>query len=315
MAYTSKNPKFDSTVFTDIGAGTPVNPAAGSVKLLVRSGAFYVRDSAGSEVTIANPPDATPSQSGVVNITQQSFGGLKKFESGLIDCSGVNFVVGDTVLTNADRRSQAFIVGSPITLQLPATGVKAGEIWTFYNGANNSLQLVADDTTPLDFATLVSNGTVTSGRLEKQGSIVVQSLIDAPATNTDWRVLQVIEHGTWTSTASGIFGSLDFPKYFRINNRVQVSGHLGTGTIAGLTNDVGSFTLPHPVVFTDFRDLAGTAITLSTTDTKSFNMRALEVFAGTGGSSNLMFVSVYNNNATSESVSGNVEATYTLVGY
>ncbi len=52
MAFTSKNPKFDSTVLTDIAATTPSNPAASSNKIVNRNGVLYIRDSAGNETPV-----------------------------------------------------------------------------------------------------------------------------------------------------------------------------------------------------------------------------------------------------------------------
>lgn len=52
MAYTPKNPRFDSTIFTDQGVAAVTNPASGSHKLIDRSGAFYVRDSSGIETQL-----------------------------------------------------------------------------------------------------------------------------------------------------------------------------------------------------------------------------------------------------------------------
>jgi hypothetical protein len=49
MAYVSKNPRTESLILTDIAAATPDNPASGSVKLVMRSGLLYTRNSSGTE--------------------------------------------------------------------------------------------------------------------------------------------------------------------------------------------------------------------------------------------------------------------------
>lgn len=49
MAYIGKNPRFDSTILTDITTTTPVNPASNSHKLINRNGSLFLRDSSGGE--------------------------------------------------------------------------------------------------------------------------------------------------------------------------------------------------------------------------------------------------------------------------
>lgn len=52
MAYVSRQPRFDSTILTDQLAGSVSNPAAGSDKIINRSGVLYVKDSSGTETQI-----------------------------------------------------------------------------------------------------------------------------------------------------------------------------------------------------------------------------------------------------------------------
>ncbi len=61
MSYVSKNPRFDSTIFTDQGVSSVQNPQSGSHKLVNRAGTYYVRDSSGAESPLG-------SGSGEVNV-------------------------------------------------------------------------------------------------------------------------------------------------------------------------------------------------------------------------------------------------------
>ena len=52
MAYTSKNPRFNSQTLTDQGAAAVSNPQSGSDKIVNRNGQLYLRSSAGTETPI-----------------------------------------------------------------------------------------------------------------------------------------------------------------------------------------------------------------------------------------------------------------------
>lgn len=120
MAYTSKNPKFDSTIFTDIGAGTPTNPAAGSHKLIDRSGTLFLRDSTGTEVSFGNTP-ATATTYGTVK------GGVVP---GQVSGSAVAAGYIGEILSTASVDNVTLSVGSYINITAPLS-VTAG-IWMLY---------------------------------------------------------------------------------------------------------------------------------------------------------------------------------------
>lgn len=72
MSFTGKDPKFNSESLTDIVAGTPANPAAGSNKVVNRNGFLFSRDSAGAETAVT--PEVTQSASGLVLSAGQLLG-------------------------------------------------------------------------------------------------------------------------------------------------------------------------------------------------------------------------------------------------
>lgn len=67
MSYIGKNPKFNSTVLTDIGNGAVDNPAAGSHRLVNRNGGLVLRDSTGVEISAGGGSTA-------IKITQTAHG-------------------------------------------------------------------------------------------------------------------------------------------------------------------------------------------------------------------------------------------------
>lgn len=264
-------------------------------------------------VTFSNASQfATPAQSGIVSTAAQSFGGLKKFEGGLIDVAEVDTITASTTLTNADRRYQTVEGAALVNITLPTTGVKAGEIWTFVNSAAFPVYLFASDATALDSTIVGVNGSVTAGKVEQTGKITVVPLIDTPVTNTDWRVVEVIEQGTYTTSISGQFASATTMEYHRVNNSVDVSGTFDTNSLAATTNTNGNFTAVHPTNWVASDDIIGTALIASSTAAKGFLAAVLAVVRA---AANTASVSYYNADSTASSYTIYVMATYKLVGY
>lgn len=225
-------------------------------------------------------------------------------------------ITNDTVLTSADRRYQVVIPSAMTNIEMPSTGVVAGEIWTFMVGAAQPTIWKAADASSLLYSALAANGSVSSAKMEKRGTVVIQAISNAPATNTDWRVLSVYESDLFTSTVSGDLNSSSGCRYTRVNNNVCFSGNFVDTSVAGLTEGDGIATLPHPVTFTTDFDLMGSAvITAAGTSTENALMKVFKVYAGSGGDADKMFVIYYNGNATAEGASLDLIAQYTLVGY
>lgn len=117
---------------------------------------------------------------GSITTGQQSFSGLKKFEGGLIDVGyvGTNPEAGGSspfTMTNAHRRTMVINPASDITLLLPTTSVKAGEVYTIVNQAAY-------------WATIQSSAGNTITKMIA-GTVRLVPLIDTPTANTDWIVI------------------------------------------------------------------------------------------------------------------------------
>lgn len=268
----------------------------------------------GSVLTaLAAQVDASPTQSGVVNITRQSFAGVKVFENGAGEAAE-DSITATITLTDADNRHQIIAPAAATDITLPSTGVVAGEIWKFSVTEVNPTNWYASDATPLDYATLAANGSSTSARMEGKGTVILEALIDDPVTNTDWRVIRVHESGLWSPTPSGTIGTISSAKYFRQDNLVHCSLRFG-GIVyaggAGGTLASGTFPVVHPVTFTDVNDLTGAGIITSTTNTETINWKVTEIYANVADA----VITVLNMNVASSQAAGFAEFTYQLVGY
>jgi hypothetical protein len=166
LAYHSKNPRFETLSATDQAAGTISNPPSGAYRIINRGGAWYTQNSSGTETAI--------SQANIKANVRASEG------------------AGTTTLTNSDSREQYWTLTAGRNVNLPTTGVLAGDVWTMVN--------------PLGFVlTIRSSGA--NNIVKSWGSRVrLMALIDTPTTAGNWAV---IEHTpllgrTWTSFSPGI---------------------------------------------------------------------------------------------------------------
>lgn len=313
----------------DIDGGTASNtdritlPKASGATLagLTRKQATLVYDTTSNLVNFDNGTvlaalaaavDASPTQSGQVNTSLQSFAGLKIFQGGVGDVIATDNASTSITLTNSDRRQQVFFAGSPTTVTIDGTGMKAGTMFRFHNSQNSSLQVKAGDASNLSYAAMLSNGSVSSARLEKFGTIELEALVDAPATNTDWRVLSVREHGAWTPTLVNWGGSTG-TMYSRIDNMVYIKGQFTATTVSGLTTTLLQNTLPHSTSFVSTADLSGAASVLPDTNSNGPALSVNAIYSGFGVDPNVMVTIIYNGNATSTLIDAfNFTATYDL---
>lgn len=253
---------------------------------------------------------ATPSQIGLVSIVQQSFGGLKKFQDGLSESGAVGFITANATLTDADNRTQTVSAAAGVTVTMPTTNIKAGEIWTFYNNSTNFLYLVASDASAIG-AALVA-GSVSPAKVEQSGKIKVVALIDTPVSNADWRVVEVTESGEVANfNASGDgYASTDLGRYSRINNIVELSARFNSPTIPTLTNAHINFEVPHPVTFGS-TDASGVGYVEGSVNTSTAADAMLSVDVNSGRT----MTSFFFNGGPNDVLVLRYEITYNLTGY
>lgn len=237
------------------------------------------------------------------NITtgRQNFQGVKVFEGGAgealsEDSGGIN-----VTLTDADNRHQAFSGGATITVTMPSTGVVQDEIWVIENISNDPLSVLASDASTLDYASLLGNGSKSSARVENHGKIVLQALTNAPATNTDWRVLDVEEDGAWTATVTGWISS-GSGYYKRKNNKVSLHLTLGGSALGANSSNGGTATLPFTGLAFPQSDIAGAGTIQPSTNSHGPLLALTAFYAGAGGDSDKIQINCYNGNGVSATV-------------
>lgn len=152
----------------------------------------------------ANPFVATQAAdtatAGLVTSGQQSFGGLKKFEGGLIQV-GINVATdADATLDNTSSRHityTGFTASRNITL--PTTGIVSGEVFTLVN--TNLFDLVVKSSN--GSALTVANSANMDATIQK-GYVVLKATQATPTTPAHWRVIDVYEeYAPITGTTSG----------------------------------------------------------------------------------------------------------------
>lgn len=92
---------------------------------------------------------------------------------------------GTTTLTSSDKRVQVFTLNANTArvVQLPTTGIKAGEIWTMEQTT------AVSDASGETKLTVQSSGANTIDIIN-QGQMILVALIDAPTTAANWRVMR-----------------------------------------------------------------------------------------------------------------------------
>ncbi len=132
---------------------------------------------------------------------------------------------GTTTLTNADKHFQTFDLSAGRNVDLPTTGVLAGDVWVMTNPNPFTLQIRASDSSNI----IKSYGT----------EIWLEALINTPVTSTDWKVssrniLYLADRTDFTPTFSGNAGSgVTFTAWaYRIGPalKVHVGVQFGSGT-------------------------------------------------------------------------------------
>lgn len=279
MSFPGKDPRFNSTILTDIGVGVPANPAAGSHKIVDRSGILYLRDSAGAETQV---------------------GGSFKYTANMRAVEGG----GTVTLTNSDQQFQVFDLSAAETVVLPTTSVLKGDLWVMENKPTGfQLDIQASDASAIESV--------------EAGFVAMRALINTPVTNTDWEVINYYSYGSssinfvFNGTAGGGTGGITV-SYVRINQNIITTIPSATATTgsSGTTALVSQTAIP--VIYrptSSFSTAAGivqnavnyTAPGMLTVD----NSGLLILYADYGGSSawSASITAGFSGNAGSYSIS------------
>ena len=178
-------------------------------------------------------PSASTANRGVVTTSQQSIGGLKKFEGGGVVVGTIAANDSNVTFTDADKRIQICTPTAARTYTLPTTSIKAGEVWEFFNQATTSTYVI----------TVQSSGANTIDYVMPAGYLKLIALQDTPTTAAHWKVLTA--NSSWLSytpafTGFGTVSSVG-AYYKRQGDNLHVRTNWTTGTVAG---SLASISLP-----------------------------------------------------------------------
>lgn len=132
---------------------------------------------------------------GLVSNIDQDISGPKKFLDGVANFA-VDSAPTSVILTKDDNRTQAFNAPSTLAVQMPKTGIRAFEIWTFYNSTINPVLFTADDASSIGFLQYGAGSVGMDPTLYGPGKVEMMALIADPATYSDWKVLSVDHYQT-----------------------------------------------------------------------------------------------------------------------
>jgi len=137
---------------------------------------------------------ATASAAGTVSTAAQSFGGLKKFEGGLIEVANIDTTDSNIALANASSRRRAFTgFTAARTVTLPTTSILAGEVFTLENKTTFAMTVNASGGAAID---IIATGTIT-----------LRATQDTPTTAAHWVVLDLHEYVPDGTTVSHVSSS------------------------------------------------------------------------------------------------------------
>jgi hypothetical protein len=118
------------------------------------------------------------------------------------------------------------------TVTLPSSGIKAGYQFRIY----------VDGATVTNYVALNASGGVEVDRIKGEGVIEVVSIQDTPTSNTHWKIVRIVDKGSWTPIMSSGTGSItsytSAGKYTRVDSAVTLVGtytitNNGTGATFG----------------------------------------------------------------------------------
>lgn len=221
---------------------------------------------------------------------------------------------GTTTLTAADNPNQKFDLSAGRNVNLPTTSISKGDIWTISNPNPFQLKIRASDASDIIFS---------------WGSgVTLVALVNAPATNTDWAV---VEHDviygrkltTYTPTiSSGSVTSLVNVGWSRVSIDVMyIHGFIQFGSGSSGTNALSvSFPAPGGVALTFDTFIQGQGDNLGSANV-NFNgtptgalFGGFTTVSGVGTATDLTFYSGYSTSADA-TIGGNSGVVPVLEGH
>lgn len=250
MAYVSKNPRFDNAILTDQGVSSVDNPAAGSHKIVNRSGILYTRNSSGTETQMsagntsqsAKSADYTITDSDGIAVIVMTTGGtdrtitlptladnqnrvitIKKIDGMDADGTGKCIIDGENTETiDGDTTVDLYAAGDNITIKGGASRweiLKMTQTEYLSNSGDPSTGN-ADNTTAFSY-TIAGNEfpstSFTGGHVRR---IRCQT---APKTNTSMVVeVDAYDQQQWQVLTGSVYGGTTYVDNYNANSNIGI---------------------------------------------------------------------------------------------
>lgn len=246
MAYHSKNPRLDSTILTDEGVGAVTSPAAGSHKVVNRSGVLYTVNSSGTEAPMGAGPvsqsaksaDYTITDSDLISVIVMTTGGtdrtvtlptladnqnrvitIKKIDGMDADGTGKCIIDGENTETiDGDATVDLYAAGDNITVK---GGASRWEILKmtqteYLSNSGDPTTGNADNTTDFKYSIAGNECPGTSFTGGHTRRIRCQT---APKTNTTMVVeIDAYDVGQWQVLTGSVFGGTTYVDNYNANS-------------------------------------------------------------------------------------------------
>lgn len=169
-----------------------------------------------------------------------AFSGVLQANGGLQNSAFVNTTTSTAVVLDITfNPHQVFTsLTAATTVNLPTTGVLAGDIWEIENASSTKeITVRASDGTPFTVSNSGANTTIgyRFGQ-DSPGRVIARALINTPVTVTDWQIIEVIDSGVWSGTTSGDIGAAFTVTFSRINNIVNMNAVSGSASSSSTTS-------------------------------------------------------------------------------
>ena len=252
MAYHSKNPRLDSTILTDEGVGAVTSPAAGSHKVVNRSGVLYTVNSSGTEAPMGAGPvsqsaksaDYTITDSDLISVIVMTTGGtdrtvtlptladnqnrvitIKKIDGMDADGTGKCIIDGENTETiDGDATVDLYAAGDNIVLKGGSTRWEILKLrqteFLSNDGDLNFATGNADDTTHFYYAstgTIFPSGSFTGGRVRRV------RCLSAPKNHTSMIIeIDAYNVDQWQSSTGSIYGGAQYIDNYNAQNNCGI---------------------------------------------------------------------------------------------
>lgn len=218
MGYTGKNPRFSSTILTDVLATTPSNPPSGAYKFIVRNGVAYLRDNTGTEALIGSVSSA-----------------LTQFYQDIGDASNVRVPTNTNLLGVVRAQTSS----STITVTIAAPAVVS---WTSHGGVTGDKVYFTNSGGALPTG-ITASTTLFLIRIDANTFNIATTLANAHAGTA------ITTTGSQSGTHTAFLGGVKFPNLDAtipgtVSGNYKTAGYVGEVLSTSVTSAIASGITP-----------------------------------------------------------------------